>query len=131
MVEDAAVSASTSGLAAGYATIDNRSEQRDSLLRVTCSCGAQVSLHQVENRNGITMMVPTDRMELPSRTAVLLSPGGSHLMLEELDEPLRAGDLVELTFEFDRGRSETLDVPVADATDLVERVAISAGGGAG
>jgi copper(I)-binding protein len=45
---------------------------------------------------GVMRMRPLERVELPAGKTVKLAPGGMHLMLEELRQPLKAGDRLPL-----------------------------------
>ena len=92
----------------------------DALIGATASVGRRVSLHLAERQGGLTTMRVTDRIELPDGTAVRLEPGGSHLMLEGLGAPLRAGERFELTLKFARSGSRTAQVEVVRLADLLE-----------
>ena len=48
-------------------------------------------------------------------TAVAFTPGGSHVMLVDLVEPLVAGDTFDVTLEFARADSVTLPVAVVES----------------
>lgn len=118
---DPAVGAVPGESAAVYLDIGN-SGSDDSLVGAHCECAAVTSLHTVEDRDGISMMVATDALDLPSDSNTVLDPGASHLMLEGLVEPLRAGTSVELTLEFEHAAERTIEVPVVDLEELAERV---------
>lgn len=59
-------------------------------------------------------MRPVEFIELPAGTAVELKPGGYHIMLLQLVEPLEVGDTLELTLVFETAGEITIDVPVLD-----------------
>lgn len=61
----------------------------------------------------MTMRELTDGLELPANTTVELAPGGYHIMLIDLVEPLDAGDSFEVDLSFEGG-TETVTVTVAD-----------------
>jgi hypothetical protein len=46
---------------------------------------------------GVMRMRPVARIELPAGKAVRLAPGGLHIMLVDLRQPLKPGDRVPLT----------------------------------
>ena len=74
-----------------------------------------VELHQMSLENNVMKMRPVARLELPAGAAVELKPGGYHLMLIDVTQPLVAGERVplKLTVEDKDGRRQTVDV-VAD-----------------
>lgn len=63
---------------------------------------------------GQMTMQPVDRIELPAGEAVALEPGGLHIMVLDLPEPLTAGTTLELTLTFERAEPVTLEVTVSD-----------------
>lgn len=121
-VEDVVASANAGDLSAAYAAITNHGDGDDALVAVRCSCSERVSIHHTEHHDGLSKMVPTDRLEVPAGERVALTPGGTHLMLEGLHGPLAAGDEVELTFEFEHTGELTLSAPIVEPAELADRV---------
>lgn len=68
-----------------------------------------------DGMGAMTMRELTDGLPLTAGETVTLEPGGYHIMLMELAEPLVAGDEFELTLEFATAGSITIDVPIADS----------------
>jgi hypothetical protein len=60
------------------------------------------------------VMRPVERIELPAGETVALEPGGYHIMLLELVEPLVAGDTFEVTLMFENTPDQTVTVEVRD-----------------
>ena len=63
---------------------------------------------------GAMTMRPVDGIELPAGESVELKPGGYHVMLLDLAEPLKAGDTIEVTLTFEKADPMTIKVPVRD-----------------
>jgi copper(I)-binding protein len=63
----------------------------------------------------MTMRELTDGLTLPAGETVSLAPGGYHIMLLGLVEPLVAGDVVSLELEFAHAPTQTVQVTVSDA----------------
>jgi copper(I)-binding protein len=63
---------------------------------------------------GAMTMRPVSRIELPAGETVSLAPGGLHIMLIDLAQPLTSGSTVELTLNFEQAGSRTVSVPVRD-----------------
>jgi copper(I)-binding protein len=59
-------------------------------------------------------MGSVDQFELEDGESLVFEPGGNHLMLIDLAEPLELGDTYELVLEFSSGRQLVVDVTVAD-----------------
>ena len=51
-------------------------------------------------------------MELAAGAAVELKPGAEHLMLIGLRQPLKAGDSIEMTLQFEKAGRQTVQVKV-------------------
>ena len=49
---------------------------------------------------------------VPAGGQAKLEPGGLHVMLIDLKQPLKAGDTVPLTLRFDDGGKQLVNVPV-------------------
>ena len=59
-------------------------------------------------------MQPIDKLELPAGEEVALEPGGYHIMLLDLVEPLVAGESIEVTLEFESGATQTVTAEVRE-----------------
>ena len=51
-------------------------------------------------------------LPIPAKGSVLLAPGGLHVMLMGLPQPLKAGTTLPLTLNFEKAGTVTLDVPI-------------------
>lgn len=67
------------------------------LLAATSPVAGLVEIHEMRLEDGVMRMNPVDGLDLRAGTTVELKPGGYHLMLLELKQPLRAGDVVPLS----------------------------------
>lgn len=95
---------------------------------VDASVAAKVEIHETVPADGATGMTgatgmsgmgamtmrPVDGIELPAGESVELKPGGYHVMLLDLAEPLKAGDTIEVTLTFEKADPMTIKVPVRD-----------------
>lgn len=63
----------------------------------------------------MTMQELTDGLELAGGETVSFEPGGYHVMLLDIAEPLEVGDEIELTLEFAAAGATTLTVEVAES----------------
>jgi copper(I)-binding protein len=76
-------------------------------------------VHEMKMDGGVMKMRAVARLDLPAGKPVKLEPGGYHVMLMDLKQPLKKGDLVPLTLKFEgKNKSvETLEVK-AEVRDL-------------
>ncbi len=62
----------------------------------------------------MTMRELEDGLVLPAGETVNLEPGGYHVMLLDLPDPLETGDTFDLTLEFESGESRVVSIEVRD-----------------
>jgi len=70
------------------------------------------SMHDGEMHDGAMLMQEIDQLPLPAGSTVRLAPGGYHIMLIDLVEPLVVGDTFELTLDFENADDLTVTVEV-------------------
>jgi copper(I)-binding protein len=101
-VSDAWVRAPAPGqrIAAAYMELTSRTSMV--LVAVSSTAAAAAELHSTTVEAGVMKMRPVGRIELPGSQAVKLAPGGLHLMLVDLKQPLKPGDKVPLTLTVQR-----------------------------
>lgn len=99
-----------------YLTIDGG--ENDAALReasAASNIASAVELHQSVIRDDGTMaMTRMDTVDIPAGTTVMMVPGGLHVMLIDLTEPLELGDEFDLELTFDDGTELTATVEVRD-----------------
>lgn len=70
-----------------------------------------VELHEMKMDGNVMKMRAVPKIDLPAGAEVKLAPGGLHVMLVDLKQPLKVGEKVPLTLVFDAGgKTEKLDV---------------------
>ncbi len=71
-----------------------------------------VEVHEMKMDNGIMRMRPAGSLQLKAGQSIELKSGGYHLMMMDLKQQLKTGDVVPLTLEFKAtdGRVSTVDV---------------------
>jgi copper(I)-binding protein len=82
------------------------------LLSVTTPIAAQAQMHQSLMQNGMMEMLPVKSLPIAPGTPITFSPGGYHIMLTGLSQPLSAGQTFPLTLSFADGRKITTTVTV-------------------
>jgi copper(I)-binding protein len=100
---------------AAYLVIVNESDSGDALVGASSPAAATVELHETTaDSSGTMAMHPVERVVLPARDTVRLEPGGFHVMLIDLAEPLEAGGTIRLTLRFEHAPAQTIDVGVRE-----------------
>ena len=95
-----------------YATIDNKGDAADRLLSVTTDRASMAMIHEGGMENGVARMRMIHSLDIPAASGAKLAPGGNHIMLEGLKEPLAAGDKFQMTMMFERGGEIAVPVQV-------------------
>jgi periplasmic copper chaperone A len=88
---------------AGYMDLQNQTLQTQTLLRASSADFKSVMLHQTVTKGGMAHMNHTPLIEIKAGSTLQLTPGGYHLMLMNPKKPLRQGDQVQITLEFQSG----------------------------
>jgi copper(I)-binding protein len=95
-----------------FFVVENAGKTPDKLIRAASPVAGAVELHQMAMDGGIMTMRAMTAMDVPAAGKLELSPGGYHLMLLDLKQPLKVGDKVPLTLTFVRAGSVDITVVV-------------------
>ena len=85
----------------------------DRLIAATSSAAQAVELHTTLDQVGVMKMQRVEAIPVAPDAPAQLAPGGQHIMLIGLAQPLDEGMSVPLTLTFEAAGEITLDVPVA------------------
>lgn len=102
---------------AGYFELRNPAAAPLVLVAVRSSAFAKVELHRSERVGAEMRMRAVPRLEVPAGAAIVLAPGGLHLMLFGARDALSVGQRVALTLEFADGTTLAIDAEVRDPRD--------------
>jgi periplasmic copper chaperone A len=86
---------------AAYLVMQN-SGAADKLLSVESDVAQTIELHESMMSGGMMQMSPVPNIEVPANSKVELKPGNFHMMLIGLTRPLKTGDKVQLTLNFEK-----------------------------
>lgn len=95
---------------AAYLTIVSPVANR--LTGVSTSEANTAELHSMTMEGGVMKMRPLAGIDLPAGQPVALKPGGMHVMLMGLKQPLKQGETFALTLSFEKGGSKEVSVTV-------------------
>lgn len=108
-------------IAAGYMGISNEGDQADRLIGVEVGFAAQAMLHTTEfSADGVASMTHVEALEIPAGDTVVLEPGGYHIMLMGLNQPLTEGDMLPATLIFEQAGRVEIEFMVDPADGSVD-----------
>lgn len=105
------VKATDMDMSAAFMVVSNSGEQDAEVVGVSTDLTDTAELHETTDEK----MRQVERFTIPAGESLMLEPGGNHLMLMELAEPIEPGQEVAFTLEFADG--STFDV-TATAKDF-------------
>ncbi len=91
-------------------TLTNKGNVPDRLVSVSTPAAMKAEVHNHTMDGGMMKMRPVDVMEIVPGEPTILQPGGLHIMLMGLTEPLVDGKSFPLTLDFER--AGTVEVKV-------------------
>ncbi len=88
------------------------SAQGGKLVSGSSPVAGRVEIHEMAVVDGVMRMREISALELPAGKAVELKPGSYHLMLMDLKQPMKAGDIVPVTLVIEGAdkKRETLEI---------------------
>jgi copper(I)-binding protein len=99
-ISDAWVRATPPGkmMTAAYATLQNMSNETMVITGVTSDVTAHTSVHETRIERDRATMRPVPQLTLNAGERTHLTPGGTHIMLMKLSEPLTDAQSVDICF---------------------------------
>jgi copper(I)-binding protein len=99
-------------IAGGYLKITNHGAAPDRFVGGKSEVSDHVEIHEMSMTDGVMKMRPLPKgLEIKPGETVELKPGGNHLMFVDLKRPLKQGETVRATLQFEKAGS--LDVTFA------------------
>jgi copper(I)-binding protein len=97
----------------GYLTIENKGAASDRLIGGSADVAGKIEVHEMAMNNGVMTMRPLDKgLTIEPGKTVKLAPGGYHLMMSDLKSPLKRGDKLPVTLEFEKAGKVTVSLDV-------------------
>lgn len=96
-VQGAWIKAANEGMTGSFGTLVNPTGKPINVIAVQAKVSPWGQLHEVAMRDGsMVMQQKAGGFIVPANGTLELKPGGSHLMLMELRNPVKAGDMVSI-----------------------------------
>lgn len=113
-VKDSYVRATPPGLpnSAAFMSIVNKSKNDIALVEAKSTIAKAVELHTHDMKNGVMKMYQVPKIDIKANSTVTLQPGGFHVMLIGLTQPLKVDEKVNFTFKFSDGQEIKITAPI-------------------
>ncbi|QKE63240.1 copper chaperone PCu(A)C [Aquipseudomonas campi] len=95
-----------------YFIVHNQAESADRLLAVSTPRAAKAELHTHLMLGDVMKMQKVDSVSIPAGGEARFAPGGNHVMLFGLTQPLVAGERFPLTLEFEKAGKVDVEVAI-------------------
>ena len=97
-----------------FVTVENTGSQSDRLISVSSPVAGVADLHEMKVDAGVMRMRGVAALEVKPGETLELKPGGYHVMLSELRQPLKVGDKFPLTLKFENAGTVEVSVWVEE-----------------
>jgi copper(I)-binding protein len=111
-VKNAWARGTPAGAENGAAYLTLQSPTADRLTGISTPVAKKAELHTMSMDGGVMKMRGLDGIDLPAGQPLMLKPGGMHIMLFGLNQPLRAGETFPLTLQFASGGKREVQVEI-------------------
>ena len=101
-----------------FMTLKNSGPAADALVAAESPVAARAELHTHIREGDIIRMRPVEAIDVPPGGAVSLRPGGQHVMLIDLRQPLKQGETFPLTLTLAKAGKMTIEVPVKSPAEM-------------
>lgn len=121
-IVDAWTKATDEGMTATFGTITNDGDEAITLVAASTEASDVVELHEtsMDEAGGMSMMQKEDGFTIEPGEDLILEPGGNHIMLMDVTEPIEAGDEVLVELEFSEGDTVDMDTVAKEFTGANE-----------
>lgn len=98
---------------AAYLVVQNTGTEIRVLTGVETDMAMMPQIHRTTtDANGVSQMAPAGEIEILAGESLTLAPGGLHIMLMRLNQPLVEGESYALTLVFKNGHNVDISVPI-------------------
>lgn len=99
-------------VAAGFLTIKNNGKEMDRLVKFETPAAGRSEMHEMAINNGVMSMREIEALDIKPGELVILKPGGHHLMLMDLKNPIVMGTVVKGTLTFEKAGAVEVEFAV-------------------
>lgn len=114
----ARASAGSVKVGAAFMVVKNSGATDDALVGAESPVAARAELHTHIKDGEVMRMRQVSSIDVPAGGTVSLQPGGLHIMLIDLKQPLRQGETFPLSLTFAKAGTLAVDVPVKSPAEM-------------
>ncbi|TYC02628.1 copper chaperone PCu(A)C [Micromonospora sp. WP24] len=119
-IRDPWVKAADTGMTAAFGTLVNDGNS-DVTVTAAATDVSPMELHEMTMKDGKMVMQPKQGgIVVKAHSSTTLEPGGDHLMLMDLKQPVKAGDQLTFTLTFADGKAQTFQAVAKPFTGAQE-----------
>jgi len=113
-VEDAYVRSMppTQTVTGAFMVFKNTTDSDRAVVSAESDVSDKAELHTHLHEDGVMKMRQVDKIDVPAGGETVLEPGGFHVMLIGLKQPLKLGQMVDIKFNIDDGSSVQIQAEV-------------------
>ena len=127
-VKESWVRGTTPAQKATGAFMEITSSEAASLLSASSPVAGVVEIHTLKMEDGVMKMRAIPKLDLPAGKGVKLAPGGNHVMLMDLKQQMKKGDVVPITLKIEGKDKKVQMLEVkAEVRDLAAPAAMDHG----
>ncbi|SRR6266566_1724207 len=97
---------------AAYMTVKNSGASADRLLGATTSVADKVQFHKETTDNGVSRMQEVPSVNIEPGAQITFKPGEMHMMMVGLKQPLKEGQSLPMTLQFEKAGSIAVTVSI-------------------
>ncbi len=98
---------------AAYFSIENSGTSDDRLIDARGEISKKIELHtHIRDGDVMRMRRLKSGVAVPAGKSVAFAPGGHHVMLIGVNSPLKEGNTIALTLEFEKAGTIAVDIPI-------------------
>lgn len=95
-----------------FGTIENTGNELRTIVSATSQASSVVELHDVIKDGDVMKMRQIQSIEIPANGKAILKPGSLHIMLLDVNQPMKEGETINVELNFANGEVKVLTVPV-------------------
>jgi len=99
-------------ITSAYMQISNDNDHDVLFIGASSNISPRIEIHQHSMENGMMQMRQLEHIKVKAHENVLLQPYGLHLMIFDLQQPLKDSQKVQLTLHFAKHDDVIIEVPV-------------------
>ncbi|WP_301101012.1 copper chaperone PCu(A)C [Propionivibrio sp.] len=103
---------------AAFMVISNSGSADRKLIKAESPAAKTVELHSHISENGVMKMRQVPGIDIKANARAELKPGSYHIMLIDMKQALKEGEVIPITLSFDDGSKMQINAPVRKQTTM-------------